>query len=196
MEDAVSAEREMHPVPGWASSAGLAALQPASVWGASPAAMLTEVQQCVNRYSWSFDDRREDLLRECFTADAVWEASVMNEVQVGPFVGRDAVMEWLTTFWRHQRDQRRHVFTNFVLDELRTDELTAYCYLQLFGSRRSVSQFETAGMVRFVLARAGDHWAIRRLSAGFDSPFWSMPLEEMTAEVRQLFGIRTDPPAA
>ncbi|MCU1530165.1 MAG: hypothetical protein JWP75_3928 [Frondihabitans sp.] len=164
-------------------------MQPASVWSVVPPALLPEVQQCVNRYSWAYDDRRPDALAECFTEDAVWEASIMDEFQVGPFVGRDRVMEWLTRFWPYQRDQRRHVFTNFVVDEFDGDLITAYCYLQLFGSRHSESAFETAGFVRFQLARAGEHWAIRRFSAGFDSPFWAMPVADMTPELIELFGI-------
>ena len=32
---------------------------------------------------------------------------VMGETRVGPFLGQAAVQEWLTRFWRHQRDQRR-----------------------------------------------------------------------------------------
>lgn len=127
---------------------------------------------------------------------AVWgavPASLLPEVQVGPFVGRDRVMEWMTRFWRYQRDQRRHVFTNFVVDEFDGEQITAYCYLQLFGSRHSESKFETAGFVRFVLARAGDHWAIRRFAAGFDSPFWGMPVDEMSDELIELFGITVAP---
>ena len=189
MADPKRVRRAPHPLPGWGHARGVIAMQPASVWGAVPASLLPEVQQCVNRYSWSFDDRREDALAECFTDDAVWEASVMDEVQLGPFEGRERVMEWLTRFWRYQRDQRRHVFTNFVVDEFDGDQLTAYCYLQLFGSRHSASQFETAGFVRFVLRRVGERWAIQRFSAGFDAPFWGMPVEEMSPQLIELFGI-------
>jgi hypothetical protein len=189
MTDAGAGRRTPHPEPGWGHARGVIAMQPSSVWGAVPAALLPEVQQCVNRYSWAYDDRRTDALAECFTDDAVWEASIMDEFQVGPFVGRDRVMEWLTRFWRYQRDQRRHVFTNFVVDDYDGELITAYCYLQLFGSRHSESAFETAGFVRFELARAGERWAIRRFSAGFDSPFWAMPVADMTPELIELFGI-------
>jgi hypothetical protein len=168
----------------------------ADVWGAVDAVLLPQVQQVVNRYSWTFDDRREDALRELFTEDAVWEASVMAETTVGPFVGRDAIMAWLTRFWRYQRDQRRHVFTNFVVDEFDGTDLIAYCYLQLFGSRKAASGFEVAGFARFVLTRVGSRWSIKRFSAGFDAPFWSMPVEEMTDELRELFGIGEHRPLA
>jgi ketosteroid isomerase-like protein len=177
------------PIPGWGHATGAIAMRPAAVWGAVPAELLPEVQQCVNRYSWAFDERREDALRECFTEDAVWEASAMGETAVGPFTGRDAVLGWLTRFWPRQRDQRRHVFTNWVVDEADGDEVTAYCYLQLFGSSGGESRFETAGFARFVLRREGARLAIRRFTAGFDSPFWSMPVEDMGPALRELFGI-------
>lgn len=189
MADDAPLRRAPQPQPGWGHSSGLIALQRASVWQTIPAEVLPEVQQCINRYSWSFDDRRPEALEECFTEDAVWEASIMDEVQVGPFEGRERVMEWLTRFWKYQHDQRRHVFTNFIVDSVEGEEITAYCYLQLFGSRRSASQFETAGFVRFVLRRVDERLVISRITAGFDSPFWSGSLDDMTPDLIELFGI-------
>jgi hypothetical protein len=81
------------------------------------------------------------------------------------------------------------VFTNFVVDEFDGTDLVAYCYLQLLGTRKAASGFEVAGFARFVLTRMNDRWAIKRFSAGYDAPFWSMPVEEMTDELRELFGI-------
>jgi hypothetical protein len=179
----------LQPLPGWGHALGIIELAPAAVWSEIPGTILGEVQQCLNRYSWMFDDHRPELLEECFTEDAVWEASVMGEVRVGPFEGRVKVMEWLTRFWKYQRDQRRHAFTNFIVDEYTGDEAIAYCYLQLFGSSRSQSQFETSGFCRFVLRRVGNRWAIQRFSAGFDSPFWTMKLEDMSPHLKELFGI-------
>lgn len=191
--------RPQQPRPGWGHATGFIALQPASTWRQVSASLLPEAQQVINRYSWAFDERRVDALLELFTPDAVWDASVMGEVQIGPFVGRERILEWLTAFWPKQRDQRRHVFTNYIVDEFDGTSLSVYCYLQLFGSRHAASQFETAGFARFTLKRlsaelepvnqAANGWAITHFTAGYDSPFWSMPLSDMTQELRDLFGI-------
>jgi hypothetical protein len=180
---------KFRPVPAWAHSSRIVDLGPADVWGAIPALLVAEAQQCVNRYGWAFDERRENVLREVFTEDAVWEASVMDETPVGPFVGQDAIVTWLSRFWTIQKDQRRHVFTNFIVDKNADDRMTAYCYLQLLGSTRASSRFEVAGFSRCELVRVGPRWAISRYTAGFDAPFWPMPTDEMTPELRVLFGI-------
>ena len=180
---------ELHPVPGWGHALGILKLKGADVWSEVPATLLAEVQQCVNRYCWGFDDRRLDILTECFTNDGTWEATVMGEVCIGPFVGREKVLEWLTRFWKYQRDQRRHIFTNFIVDEYSGNEAVAYAYLQLVGSSDSASSFESAGFCRFDLRREGSRWAIRSLSAGFDSPFFAMKVEDMSPRLRELFGI-------
>lgn len=180
---------KFRPVPAWAHVTGILDLAPAEVWGRIPALLVAEAQQAINRYGWAFDERREDVLRGIFTEDAVWEASVMNETPVGPFEGRDAVLGWLSRFWTVQRDQRRHAFSNFIVEDFDGDEMTALCYLQLFGSTRAASRFEVAGFSRVRLVRAGPRWAIARYTAGFDAPFWPMPVEEMTPDLRVLFGI-------
>ena len=180
---------KFRPVPAWGSSVGILDLGSAAVWGEIPALLVAEAQQCVNRYGWAFDDRRVDILRELFTEDAVWDASVMDETPVGPFVGREAIIEWLSRFWDVQKDQRRHSFSNFIVDRYDGETMTAFCYLQLLGSTRAASRFEVAGFSRAELVRVGPRWAIRRYTAGFDAPFWPMPFDEMTPELRVLFGV-------
>src|SRR5690606_23313253 len=92
---------------------------------------------------------------DVFTADATWEGMVMGGQRVGPFVGRANILEWLTRFWRFQKDQRRHVYTNFVIDGDDGQVVTAACYMLLYGSRDATSGFETAGFLRTELVRTG-----------------------------------------
>lgn len=180
---------ELHPVPGWAHGSGYMSLSPALPAGAS-GDVLAAVQDAVARYAWAFDDRRPEHFDDVFTADAVWEGMVMGEQRVGPFVGRDKIREWLTRFWRYQKDQRRHIYVNFVVDGDDGHTVTAACYMLLYGSRDSNSGFETAGFLRTELVRTETgRLKIRRFSAGFDSPFWTMPVEEMSPKLRTIFGI-------
>src|SRR5690606_22385168 len=123
----------LHPVPGWAHSSGYITVNPALPAGPS-GDVVAAVQDAVARYAWAFDDRRPELFDDVFTADAVWEGLVMGEQRVGPFVGRDKILEWLTRFWRYQKDQRRHVYVNFVVDGDDGHTVTAACYMLLYGS--------------------------------------------------------------
>jgi hypothetical protein len=179
------------PNPAWAHGTGLISLrgpdQPSDP--AAEAAIAYRLQDRIHRYCWGFDERREDVLSSCFTQDAVWRAGVMGETVVGPFVGRDQVLRWLTGFWPHQRDQRRHMTLNFIVEEVTDMTATAMCYLILLGSTRAATALETAGMYRLGYRLEGGEWLIASLTAGFDSPFWKQEITEMQPWVRELFGI-------
>jgi hypothetical protein len=155
-----------------------------------PPSLVAEVQQVVHRYGWGVDDRLPEVLESIFTPDAVWEGNVMNETRVGPFTGREAVMDWLMRFWPVQKDQRRHVFSNLVVETADDEHIVAYVILQMFGSTRAASAYETSAYCRIVLRPDQDGWAIQLFSVGFDSPFWAPhKVEDMEPRLVQLFGI-------
>lgn len=154
------------------------------------------LQEVIHRYCWAFDERRADLLRECFTEDGRWQASVMGETRVGPFVGQAQVQEWLARFWEHQRDQRRHLILNFIVEHLSADRATALAYLLLMGSSDAASRMETVGFYQLDFRLDAGSWRIQTLQAGFDSPFWTVEVSDMSPRVRALFGILDAPSEA
>jgi hypothetical protein len=182
--------KKFRPMPAWGSGGGLLDISPSG--GADvPASLVVEVQQLVHRYAWGSDERIPELLARCFTDDAVWEASVMGETRVGPFVGRDRVLDWFTRFWPVQKDQRRHVLTNLIVETGgESGPLTAFALMQVYGATRARSAFETSAFCRFELRRVDGRLAISRLTAGFDSPFWAPhEVDSMDEWLRDLFGI-------
>lgn len=180
----------LRPTPAWAHATGLLRLRSESERVVSPPLDPRQaLQEVIHRYCWAFDERRADLLLECFTEDGTWEASVMGETQVGPFVGQEQVQEWLSRFWDHQRDQRRHLILNFIVEDLHDDRATALAYLLLMGSSRAESRLETVGFYRLHFRSDAGTWRISSLKGGFDSPFWSMQVSEMSPRLRELFGI-------
>lgn len=186
----MSASEELRPAPAWAHATGLLRLRSSQERRRLPALDPRQaLQEVIHRYCWSFDERRSDLLRDCFTQDATWQGSVMGETRIGPFVGQEQVQEWLSRFWDHQRDQRRHLILNFMVEELQDDEATALAYLLLTGSSRAESRMETTGFYRLTYRREDDGWRISRLEAGFDSPFWKAEVRDMSPRTRALFGI-------
>ncbi|HEX4483968.1 MAG TPA: nuclear transport factor 2 family protein [Solirubrobacteraceae bacterium] len=164
----------LRPSPAWASDAGIVAMQPAvGAASADPASDRLLIAERIARYGWSFDERDRDGVADCFTEDGVWEGQVMGIEPIGPFAGRASVVEFLTSFWEEQSDQRRHVFANVVVDDLLADTATAHVYVILLRSSEASMTPLTAGPFRLELARdAGDGvWRIARLLAGFDTTF-------------------------
>jgi SnoaL-like domain len=129
------------------------------------------IAERVFRYGWAYDERNPELLGDCFTEDGVWEGSVMGLEIVGPFEGRSAIIDFLASFWDFQRDQRRHIFSNVIIDELTDSKAVAHAYLLLTASSESTMTPVTTGPYRFELAKQDDSWRLTLLSGGFDAPF-------------------------
>lgn len=178
----------LRPAPAWAHGSGLIHLSAVVVVPSAQDYQL--LADRLHRYAWGFDERRRDILEDCFTGDAIWQANVMGETPVGPFRGHAAVLDWLTCYWEHQRDQRRHVFTNFVVSAAATDTATALAYLVLIGSSRSATRMESVGVYQVDYRREGEAWRITTLTAGFDAPYWKHEVSQMSKATKALFGIR------
>lgn len=177
----------LRPRPGWAHATGLISMAPQQV--TVQPALRAALEDRLHRYCWGFDERRRDVLDHCFTRDAVWRANVMGETAVGPFVGRGAVLAWLTRYWDHQKDQRRHLVLNFVVNSVGDDTASAMAYLLLMGASDAASRMESMGLYHVDYRREGEQWRIAELSAGFDSPYWQREVADMSPRLRQLFGI-------
>jgi SnoaL-like domain len=162
---------QLQPQPGWGRTTGHVRVGRLSHSEAGRALDRLEIAERVYRYGWGYDERDRELLGDCFTHDAVWEASIMGQVSVGPFAGREKIVEWLATFWDEQQDQRRHIFTNLVVQDMTEDTATAHAYLLLTATTETTTTPVTTGPYRFELSRQDDSWRILRLVAGFDAPF-------------------------
>lgn len=168
----MSEQADMKPSPGWAMERGHANLR--ALTNGIPGENGLDrflIAERIYRYGWAYDERHRELLGDCFTSDGIWEGSIMGQTSVGPFIGRDAVVEFLTSFWTEQRDQRRHIFTNIIIDGLAGGQAMAHAYLILTASCDSKMTPVTTGPYRFELDKGDDSWRFTRLVGGFDAPF-------------------------
>ena len=145
----------------------------------------------IARYCWAYDERRIDRLGDCFTEDAIWEGNVLGQVPIGPFNGREAIVEWLSEFWPHQKDQRRHMLLNTIVEEQTGETALTLSYLLLMSSTGEVMSMESMGFYRTAYRQQGGNWYISRLTAGFDKPFWPGKLKTMSDRGRVRHGVFT-----
>lgn len=147
------------------------------------------VGERIARYCWAYDERRIEPLGDCFTLDAIWEGSVLGEIPIGPLEGRAAIVEWLSKFWPHQKDQRRHMLLNTIVETLGDEEAVTLSYLLLMASTGDAVSMESIGFYKVAYRREGQIWRIARLTAGFDKPFWPGKLETMSERGRARHGV-------
>lgn len=169
-----------NPTPGWGHLGGHLEM------GALPAAAERSaildrwsIGERISRYGWAFDERRADLLSDCFTADAVWEGTIRGEQPLGPIEGRDAVVAWLAEYWPRQHDQRRHLIVNTVIEALTETTARAQAYQALTAARLGEVALETTGFYRFDLRLEDGSWRISRLFSGYDAPFTPGKLDHL-----------------
>lgn len=187
---AAAPEPKHFSLPGWAHKAGILDLRsPVASTERCDASDRADVCERIARYCWAYDERQIDRLRDCFTADAIWEGTVLGQIPIGPFEGRDPIVEWLSKFWPHQRDQRRHMLLNTIVEEHTDVTATTLSYLLLMASTGDAMSMESMGFYRTSYIRQDRTWRISRLTAGFDKPFWPGKLDAMSASGRTRHGV-------
>jgi hypothetical protein len=162
----------LSPAPAWGHSSGalhLAAEPPELAPEAS--ADRLALAQLMYRYGWSFDERRADVLADCFVEDATWEASVMGTDTIGPHVGRERIMGFMTGFWPEQDDQRRHMIMNVLIENLTSSNATVLSYHLLMSAAGGTITPVTAGFYRASALKTSSGWKLATLLAGYDVPF-------------------------
>lgn len=182
---------EQISIAAWAHSAAILDLGSAVHPNCDGAAMhRAAFCERIARYCWAYDERRIDRLGECFTQDAIWEGNVLSQVPIGPFEGREAIVNWLSEFWPHQKDQRRHMIFNTIVEEQTGETALTLSYLLLMSSTGDAMSMESMGFYRTAYRRQGANWYISRLTAGFDKPFWPGKLKTMSERGRIRHGVR------
>ncbi|MEV7136256.1 nuclear transport factor 2 family protein [Arthrobacter sp. NPDC093128] len=157
--------------PAWAHSAGFLSLR-------HPRPVPTTLQELADRdlaresalrYSYAYDERRLDVLRSLLTDDAKFSISVSG-AGVHTEAGRDTVVEWLSGIMDSQDDQRRHVVSNVIIEDLTVERAVVVTYLAVFSINES-AQLATTGFYRFDLAKQDSVWRISHIFDGLDRPF-------------------------
>jgi ornithine carbamoyltransferase len=157
--------------PAWAHTAGFIALK-------EPKAVPTTVGELADRdlaresalrYSYAYDERRLEVLRSLLTADAKFSISISGS-EPQSVEGRDTVVEWLSDIMDSQDDQRRHVVSNVIIEDISADRAVIVTYLAIF-SIRETAQLATTGFYRFDMEKQDSVWRISHIFDGLDRPF-------------------------
>lgn len=112
--------RQTRPQQGWAHKEGkidLRPLEPAQ-WDPEALAARAQIADAIYRFGMAWDEARVDVLVSCFTEDAVFESSHGNATVFLSLQGREEMRENISGTMVNQRDQRRHIFSNIMVEQL------------------------------------------------------------------------------
>lgn len=162
----------LNPAPSWGSALGMIKLEkPTRVDSDDPALNRILAVETLSRYGWAYDEREFDALAACFTEDMRFDGSIGGTTSIGPYVGRDVFLKWLTAFWGEQRDQRRHIVLNPIVDDLTSTTARVSSLMLLTSTENATFRATTAGFYRTAMRKESGVWRISSFTAGFDAPY-------------------------
>ncbi|MEK9990636.1 MAG: nuclear transport factor 2 family protein, partial [Halieaceae bacterium] len=105
------------------------------------------IAELLNRMAYYYDEDQLDDLAACYASDAIMSMQIAGGDMVGPFEGRDNIMELYRGAKSTQTDVRRHDITNIMFDAS-GDTLAVTSYLTLFATEHGETKLLTTGVYR------------------------------------------------
>ena len=128
------------------------------------------ISDLLSRMAYFYDEDHLDDLAASFAPDAVMSMQIAGGDMVGPFEGRDRIMELYRGAKASQTDVRRHDITNIMFD-VSEDTLAVTSYLTLFATENAETKLLTTGVYRDQVGRVDGEWKITRRHIDLDSAY-------------------------
>ncbi|MGH3246985.1 MAG: nuclear transport factor 2 family protein [Trebonia sp.] len=115
------------PPQAWAHRQGKVAMKrlvPAD-WSPAALAARAQIAEAFYRFGVAHDECQVAAMGSCFTGDAVWEVARGTAQAFTRFEGRPGIEARLTRILDEMNDQRRHLVSNVLVEELDLDAGTA-----------------------------------------------------------------------
>ncbi len=157
--------------PAWAHDEAVIDLQPVAPVPTTleEVADRLMIQETIARYAIAYDERRLDVLASLYTETGGY----FYRIGSGPVdgrSGRDELIPWLGAIMEGQTDQRRHMMSSLVIEELTADRATVIAYKTIYGIE-ATAELVTTGLYRFSLVKQDDRWLIQEALDALDRPF-------------------------
>ena len=128
------------------------------------------ISELLNRMAYFYDENHLDDLADCFAPDAVMSMQIAGGDMVGPFEGRDSIMELYRGAKSSQTDVRRHDITNIMFDAS-AETLAVTSYLTLFATEHAETKLLTTGVYRDQVGQIDGEWKITKRHIDLDSAY-------------------------
>ncbi|MEH7276710.1 nuclear transport factor 2 family protein [Neobacillus vireti] len=120
------------------------------------------IQELLGRAAYGYDERKLDLLTQCFTEDAVMTVRIEGRDPIRPFEGHQAIMKLMTRSMEKQTDRRLHDISNIFFETEGEESATVVSSLTLQGVENGNIRLISNGYYRDEVVKVGDRWKVRR----------------------------------
>ena len=130
-----------------------------------------EVRELLARYTWAHDNRDFEALAECFTADAHYTMRIATNEASQPTIGAKAISDLVASFKAKQTDQRRHLITNVVFDDLTEDMARTRSYVTVLATEKDTLEVVSTGVCADEIVRDSGKLRFRSKAMHLDKGF-------------------------
>ena len=127
--------------------------------------------ETLSSYAWGYDSRDLRMLGDSFTKDASFTIQLAGTDGWGPYKGRAAIVDWLSSVMKTQTDQRRHCLSNLRFEELAESRAVVVSFLTLTAAEHGMARLVTTGWYRDELTREDGAWRISKKELHLDAGF-------------------------
>ncbi len=129
------------------------------------------IHELLSRAAYAFDERQLDVLEQCYTIDASMLIDITGVGEVGPFEGREAIMQLRSDTLAAQTDVRRHVISNFFFESEKKKAARVVSSLVVFAVENGEINVIISGVYRDDVVRKDGAWRIKHRRLDLDLPF-------------------------
>lgn len=157
------------PRQGWMSRDGRLQISANGASAISDPVSYLQIHEAFSRYAIAHDEANLPVFGSMFTDEAVLEVGIGQGAPIQTLTGRDAILAHLARVLAAEQDQRRHCFSNILIESLGATEATAYAYLLVSAASDSLV-FSSAGVYAVALRReaVGGPWRFSHVFIGID----------------------------
>ena len=128
------------------------------------------IHELLSRAAYAYDERDMQALEDGFATQAAMTMRIAGGDLIGPFQGREAILELMRNSMAQQSDVRRHVVSNIFFDE-NGENPTAISNLTLITTAEGKAEMLATGIYRDELVVEGGMWRILKRHVELDSAY-------------------------
>jgi 3-phenylpropionate/cinnamic acid dioxygenase small subunit len=128
------------------------------------------IHELLGRAAYAYDERDLDALENSFDPAAVMSMRIAGGDLIGPFEGRDGIMQLMKNSMAEQTDVRRHVVSN-IFFESTGERPVVISNLTLLSTQNGVASLLATGVYRDTVVENDGCWRLCARHIDLDSPY-------------------------